>query len=280
MLLVHMYTSHSTSCSYRRKTAPAGELHPSTSDQTGVSGHTKQPGGVPHSKSESSGSKERSSSVTEEGTQSSTSLTPPVEDSREPPANGAASNDQLGVDCEEQCPRVEEDLSAQTVKQSDPKAPTLQPDFTLKAPEGQNDQVSSDIGANLEVSKDDGQERQDDKATAKTPLSTSEHDVIVEPSRSDIVRTTSSTEDVDASTVQIPLDPLCAANDGNVASKCASVKSLDPDNSDDGIYRVGTTHMATYMCIFNIGTYAIHNTLSAVGQQLHVYCTTCVCIGL
>ena len=116
--------------------------------------------------------------------------------------------------------------------------------------------------------------------TAKTPQSTSEHDVIIEPSRSDIVRTTSSTEDVDPSTVQTPLDPLCAANDGNVASKRASVKNLDPDNSDDGIYRVGTTRMATYMCIFNIGTHTIHNTLPIVGQQLHVYCTTCACIGL
>ena len=233
--------------SCRRKTAPTGEQNSSTTAQTAVSGHTKQPSDVTHSKGESSGSKKRSSSVNEEGVQSNTSLTSPVEDNLDPPADGADSNGKLGVDCEEQCPRVQDDVEVQTIKQNDPRAPTLHSDSTLKAPEGNNCQASSDICANVEASSDDGRRRQDDKVAAK-PQCPYQREVVIEPTRSDVVRT--STEDGDASTVLTPSDPLCADNGRNVAGMHVSVNSVDPDNPEDGVCRVrGYMHMSMYFSI-------------------------------
>ena len=250
-----------TSC--RQKTASASVKAPSISEN---GGHTKQPGDVPHtSMKEDGGSQERSGSVKTEGMHGSTSVTPSVEGNREPSSNGAASNDNLGAECKDHCPRVQGEVEAMhTVKAMDSQSGKLLPDSTLKPPQPQNDQLKNGISACSVAESNDSPRKGDDKAPA-CPLP-SQEEIVGEPCSSDAMRT-SSTENTDASVGQAPSTPVCP--DGNAVSR-VPVKSVDPDNSEDGIYRVFTLyihstrmymhvhtsqysviHMAKHVCIFH-----------------------------
>ena len=229
--------------SCRRKAASGSEKAPSASEISPVSSdHTKQTGDVTRtpSKGENGGSKERSSSVNEEGIQSSASVTLSVEGNRESsPSRDAAAIDKPSVDCEGQCSRVQVDVEVHTVKQNDPEAHTLHPESTLKSPEAQNCQANNEAGASSVAERDDNQRRQDGEVSVN-PLCPSQEKTVVDPCRSEVVRT-SSTEDVNASVEQTPSTPVCPDGDRNSAVIPGPVKSVDPDNSEDGIYRVFST---------------------------------------
>ena len=169
--------------SYRQKTASASVKAPSTSEN---GSHAKQPGDVPHTYSmkEDGGSQERSGSVKIEGMHGSTSVTPSVEGNREPSSNGAASNDKLGAECKDHCPRVQGEVEAMhTVKAMDSQSGKLLPDSTLKPPQPQNDQLKNGISACLVAESNDSARRQDDKAPA-CPLP-SQEEIVGEPCSSD-----------------------------------------------------------------------------------------------
>ena len=224
-----------TSC--RQKTASASVKAPSTSEN---GGHTKQPGDVPHTpmKGEGSGSQERSEPVKTEGMHGSTPVTPSVEGNRESSSNGAASNNKLGAECEVNCPRGQGEVEAvHTVKAMDSQSGTLLPDSTLKPPQPQNDQSKNGGGACSVAESNDSPRRGDDKAPA-CPLP-SQEEIVGEPCSSDAMRT-SSTENIDASVEQAPSTPVCPDGDENSALSRVPVKGVDPDNSEDDIYRVFT----------------------------------------
>lgn len=201
-------------------------------------GHTKQLCDVPHTpmKGEGSGSQERSEPVKAEGMHGSTSVTPSVEGNSEPSSNGAASNDKLGAECEVHCPRGQGEVEAvHTVKAMDSQSGTLLPDSTLKPP--QNDQPKNGTRACSVAESNDSARKGDDKAPA-CPLP-SQEEIVGEPCSSDAMRT-SSTENIDASVEQAPSTPVCPDRDENSAVVHVPVKSVDPDNSEDDIYRVFT----------------------------------------
>ena len=222
-----------TSC--RQKTASASVKTPSASEN---GSHTKQLCDVPHTpmKGEGSGSQERSEPVKAEGMHGSTSVTPSVVGNRESSSNGAASK--LGAECEVYCPRGQGEVEAvHTVKAMDSQSGTLLPDSTLKPPQPQNDQLKNGISACPVTEGNDSPRKGDDKAPA-CPLP-SQDEIVGEPCSSDATRT-SSTENTDASVEQAPSTPVCPDGDENSALSHVPVKSVDPDNSEDDIYRVFT----------------------------------------
>ena len=121
-----------------------------------------------------------------------------------------------------------------TVKRNDSQTVTLLPDSTLKPPEPHYCQSNDDNGAGPVAERTD--RRQDEKGLAST-LCPSQEEMVGEPCNFDVVATP-SIKDTDTSVGQTPSAPLCPDGAMESVAVCVSVKSVDTDNSEDGIYSV------------------------------------------
>ena len=143
------------------------------------------------------------------------------------------------------------------------------PDSVLKQLEAQNCQANNDAGASSVAERDDNQRRRDNEVSVN-PFCPSQEETVVDPCRSEVVRT-SSTEDVNASIEQTPSTPVCADGDRNSAVIHGPVKSVDPDNSEDGIYRVFST--CPCLCAHQYNLYGQVCILICTSLATMHYCT-------
>ena len=155
------------------------------------------------------------------------------------PTNGSSSTDKRRLECEDHGSGVQGDAEAvHTVKRNDPQAVTLQPDSTLKPPEPHNSQSNDDNGTGPVAESTDSPRRQDEKGLASA-LCPSQEELVGEPCRCDVVATPSD-KDTDTSVGQTPSTSVRPDGTRESVAVCVSVKSVDTDNSEDGIYRVCT----------------------------------------
>ena len=244
--------------SCRRKTASGNGKAPPTSEN---GDHTKQHSDVCHTplKGEESSSKEWS--VSTGGKHGSTCIPSSVEGNRQSsPTNGSSSTDKCSLEWEDHGSGVLGDAEAvHTVKQNNSQTVTLLPDSTLKPPEPHNCQSNDDNGAGPVAERTDSPRKQDEKGLISA-LYPSQEEMVGEPRSFDVVATP-SIKDTDTSGGQTPSAPVCPDGARESVAVCVSVKSVDTDNSEDGIYRVRiVVHVKVHITV-HYDTYVLLSTV-------------------
>ena len=250
---MHIFKSTCAVNSCRRKTASSNERAPPTSEN---GDHTKQHSDVCHTplRGEDSGSKEGSAST--EGKHGSACVTPSVEGNRQSSQTNSSSTDKCSFEWEDHGSGVQGDAEAvHTVKQNDSQTVTLQPDSTLKPPEPHNCQSNDDNGAGPMAERTDSPRRQDKKG-----LCPSQEEMVGEPCSFGVVAT-QSIKDTDTSVGQTASTSVCPDGARESVAVCVSVKSVDTDNSEDGIYRVCiVVHVKVHITV-HYDTYVLLSTV-------------------
>ena len=123
-----------------------------------------------------------------------------------------------------------------TVKRNDSQTVTLLPDSTLKPPEPHYCQSNDDNGAGPVAERTDSPRRQDEKGLVSA-LCPSQEEMVRESCSFGVVATP-SIKDTDTSGGQTLSTSVCPDGARESVAVCVSVKSVDTDNSEDGIYRV------------------------------------------
>ena len=257
----HSYTYlkvHVLFNSCRRKTASGNGKAPPTSENDD---HTKQHSDVCHTPLRGEDSSSKEGSVSTGGKHGSTCVPSSVESNRQSsPTNGSSSTDKCSLECDDHGSGVQGDAEAvHTVKWNDPQTVTLQPDSTLKPPEPHNCQSNDDNGAGPVAERTDSPRRQDEKGLVSA-LCPSQEEMVGEPRSFDVVATP-SIKDTDTSVGQTPSTSVCPDGARESVAVCVSVKSVDTDNSEDGIYSVCiVVHVKVHITV-HYDTYVLLSTV-------------------